>query len=68
LVAGDSSVELAARTIRKLGFFPLSGTGSGQRQPVHAENLAIAAADVIDSSAAERRVFDLPGGETLRFR
>jgi uncharacterized protein YbjT (DUF2867 family) len=64
----DRNVTAMARIIRKLGFFPLSGTGSGLRQPVYAEDLAVAAADAIDSSAAERRVFDLPGGETLRFR
>ena len=64
----DRNVTAVARIIRKLGFFPLSGTGSGLRQPVHAEDLAIAAADAIDSSAAASRLFDLPGGETLRFR
>jgi hypothetical protein len=64
----DRNVTAVARIIRKLGFFPLSGTGSGLRQPVYAEDLAIAAADAIGSSAAERRSFDLPGGETLRFR
>jgi hypothetical protein len=48
------NVTAVARIIRKLGFFPLSGTGSGRRQPVHAEELAIAAADAIDSNAAER--------------
>jgi hypothetical protein len=64
----DRNVTAVARIIRKLGFFPLSRTGSGLRQPVHAEDLAIAAADAIGCSAAERRLFDLPGGETLRFR
>jgi nucleoside-diphosphate-sugar epimerase len=64
----DRNVTAVARMIRKLGFFPLSGTGSGLRQPVHAEDLAVAAADAINSSAAEGRLFDLPGGETLRFR
>ena len=64
----DRNVTAVARIIRKLRFFPLSGAGSGLRQPVYAEDLAIAAADAIDSSEAERQLFDLPGGETLRFR
>jgi nucleoside-diphosphate-sugar epimerase len=64
----DRNVTAVARIIRKLGFFPLSGTGSGLRQPIHAEDLAMAAVDAIGSNAAERRLFDLPGGETLRFR
>ena len=64
----DRNVTAVARIIRKLGFFPLPGTGSGLRQPVHAEDLAMAAVDALGSRAAERRSFDLPGGETLRFR
>jgi nucleoside-diphosphate-sugar epimerase len=64
----DRNVTAVARIIRRLRFLPLPGTGSGLRQPVHAEDIAIAAADAIDSPAAEGKLFNLPGGETLRFR
>jgi nucleoside-diphosphate-sugar epimerase len=64
----DRTVTALARLIRKLRFFPYWGRMNGLRQPLHAEDLAIAAAQAMVSDAAKDLAFDLPGGETLSFR
>jgi nucleoside-diphosphate-sugar epimerase len=47
---------------------PLAGLGAGLRQPVHGDDIANAIVEALQSDAAVNRAFDLPGGETLRFR
>ncbi len=64
----DSNLSAVLRFVDEFGFFPIAGAGRGLRQPVHAEDLAIAAIAVTRSRAAEGGVFELAGGETLRFR
>jgi nucleoside-diphosphate-sugar epimerase len=64
----DRNVSRLAELIRRLGFLPLAGAGEGRRQPVHAEDLAIAAMAAAASPAAADRAYDLPGGETLTYR
>jgi len=64
----DRNVSTLARFIRKFRFLPVCGRASGLRQPVHADDLAVAVADAIEAAAACNRAFDLPGGETLTFR
>jgi nucleoside-diphosphate-sugar epimerase len=64
----DANVSRLARLIRKVGVLPLSGTGAGLRQPVHADDLAAGAIAAASSPAAENRAYDLPGGETLTYR
>jgi len=64
----DRSITRLANVIRRLGFLPLSGDGSGKRQPVHADDLAAGAVSAAVSSSSENRAYDLPGGETLTYR
>ncbi len=64
----DANVTRLARLIRRLGVMPLNGRGGGLRQPVHAADLADGALAAMDTAAAEGRAYDLPGGETLRYR
>lgn len=64
----DVNVTRIARLILQLGFFPLCGQGRGLRQPVHAEDCAMAAIDAAASSRAENKTYDLPGGETITYR
>ena len=47
---------------------PLVGAATGLRQPVHAEDLAIAAIAAAASPKAANKFYSLPGGETLTYR
>ncbi len=64
----DQNVTRLARLIRRLGVLPLAGRGEGLRQPVHADDLAVAAILAAMSPAAAGQAYDLPGGETLTYR
>ena len=64
----DVNITPLSRLIRRFGFMPLVGNGNGLRQPVHAEDLAIAAIAAAASPAAANMFYSLPGGETLTYR
>ena len=64
----DRSITRLANIIRRIGVLPLAGAGSGKRQPVHADDLAVGALAAAGSVAAENRAYDVPGGETLSYR
>jgi len=64
----DTNITPLSRLIRRFGFMPLVGGGSGLRQPVHAEDLAIGAIAAASSDSAANRIYSLPGGETLSYR
>jgi nucleoside-diphosphate-sugar epimerase len=64
----DTNITPLSRLIRRFGFMPVVGGGPGLRQPVHAEDLAIAALASASSRAAINKVYALPGGETLTYR
>jgi nucleoside-diphosphate-sugar epimerase len=61
----DVNIAPLSRLIRRFGFMPLVGGAAGLRQPVDAEDLAIAAAAC---PAAANRFYSLPGDETLTYR
>jgi nucleoside-diphosphate-sugar epimerase len=64
----DRNITVIAKFIRRFGFFPLLGETKGLRQPVHADDLALACLSVLDNPAAFNRAYDLSGGETLSYR
>lgn len=64
----DTNITPLSKLIRKFGFMPIVGRGSGLRQPVHAEDLAIGAISAATSIAAVNSIYSLPGGETLSYR
>jgi nucleoside-diphosphate-sugar epimerase len=64
----DRNVSSIARFVSTLGFFPLVGGGTGRRQPVHAEDLALACVQVLDDPSTHGRAYDLAGGTTLTYR
>lgn len=64
----DRNVSEIARFIRRAGFFPILGDGLGKRQPVHADDLAVACVTALGKSTACDRAYDLSGGETLTYR
>lgn len=64
----DGNVSRLAALVRRLGVLPISGRGEGLRQPVHADDLAIAAIAALGAPAAVGQIYALAGGETLTYR
>lgn len=64
----DTNITPLSRLIRKFGFMPLVGGGPGLRQPVHAEDLAIAAIAAAHSDAAIDKFYSLSGPDTITYR
>ena len=64
----DANITRLSRLIERFGFMPLAGTGSGLRQPVHAEDLAIGALAAAASPAAANKIYTTPGKDTITYR
>lgn len=64
----DVNVTRIASLISKIGFFPLYGRGQGLRQPVHAEDCALAAVSAASKGRARNKLYNLPGGDTITYR
>ncbi|CAN5171373.1 NAD-dependent epimerase/dehydratase family protein [soil metagenome] len=64
----DQNISRLAGLIRRFRVLPISGEGSGLRQPVHAQDLAAAALAALDRPETVGRAYDLPGGETFSYR
>ena len=64
----DRNITRLSEVIRRFGLLPLHGRGGGLRQPVHADDLALAALAAAASPQAYNRAFDLAGGEILTYR
>jgi nucleoside-diphosphate-sugar epimerase len=63
----DENVTEMARTIRCLGFFPVFGEASGLRQPVHADDVALACLAAL-SKPHTAKIYTLSGAEVLSYR
>jgi len=61
------SLDRLLDVARRLHFLPLPADASGLRQPLHADDLALAMLALADADAAPQGVLRLPGGETLAF-
>lgn len=64
----DKNVTTIAYFLRKFGCFALVGGGGGKRQPVHAEDLAIATISAIESPRTFGQAYNLSGAEILSYR
>ena len=64
----DANLTRLSRLIERFGFMPLAGSGTGLRQPVHAEDLAAGAAATAASSAAANKIYAIPGRDTITYR
>lgn len=64
----DKNVSFIAHFVRRFGFFPLLGQGTGFRQPVHAEDLAIACLKAYWIPTTFYQIYNLSGGQTLSYR
>jgi len=65
---GDHTLTRIAALAQRWHRFVLPGDATGLRQPVHADDLALAAFAVLDAAATHGRTYALPGGETLGYR
>ncbi len=65
---GDKNITLIARFIRRFGFFPLVGKAAGLRQPVYADDLAVACLMALNKPATFYKTYNMSGGETLSYR
>lgn len=64
----DKNIAEIARFIRRFGFFPVFGRAMGLRQPVHAEDVAMACVRAVQAPKVCRHAYNLSGGETLPYR
>jgi nucleoside-diphosphate-sugar epimerase len=64
----DKNIAEIARFVRRVGFFPLFGRAQGLRQPIHAQDVAIACVAALDSPVAVNHAYNISGGETLPYR
>lgn len=64
----DKNLTEIVRFVRRWGFFPLLGQAKGLRQPVHAEDVAMACVSALTLHAAANQTYNLSGGETLSYR
>ncbi|PIB53058.1 NAD(P)-dependent oxidoreductase [Pseudomonas sp. 2995-1] len=64
----DKNIAEIARFIRRFGFFPVFGRAMGLRQPVHAEDVAMACVHAVQAPHVCRHAYNLSGGETLAYR
>lgn len=64
----DRTLARIAAIARGAGWFLAPRGATGLRQPVHVDDLALAALAACDASSARGHAYDLPGGETLAWR
>lgn len=62
-----NSLSLIARFIARFGFFPVAGAATGQRQPLHAQDLAIACIQALEKTHLTGKTYEVSGGETLSY-
>ena len=63
----DATVSRIVRLARRWPLLPLPLGAPGLRQPVHAADLANAAAAALSAAPLDAGAFDLPGGERVAF-
>jgi nucleoside-diphosphate-sugar epimerase len=64
----DQNIAFIQKIIERFGVFPVAGRGKGLRQPVHAEDLALACIAVLDNDKTLNKAYILSGGEVLTYR
>jgi len=64
----DKNITSLAKFISKFGFFPVYPPAMGRRQPVHAEDVAIATLQAASTEKAINNSYNISGGEILTYR
>ena len=63
----DQSINLFARQIRRLGFFPIIGDGTYQLQPVPVWTVARAFVWALELPTTEKKIYEVGGPEPLTY-
>jgi nucleoside-diphosphate-sugar epimerase len=63
----DHSITFIAEIIKRFGFFMVAGDAKGLRQPIHAEDVAIAIASAINNEKSYNKSLNITGGETISY-
>lgn len=64
----DKNITVLSHFIQRWGFFPLLGEAKGLRQPVHAEDLAIACIQVLENPQTHFKRYFLTGSDILTYK
>ncbi len=64
----DWGISRIMRFIQRLRFFPVYPPAQGKRHPVHADDLAKAALQVLDNAATYDKAYNLSGRDVMTFR
>ena len=64
----DTNITRLAGLIGRFGFLPLLGGGTGLRQPVHAEDLAVGALAAMAAPVASNETYVLAGRDVMTYR
>lgn len=64
----DQNITAIAKFIQKWRTLPIAGPANGLRQPVHADDVALAVVAAIREPSSYNRSFNLGGGEVLSYR
>jgi len=64
----DKNIAEITRFIQRFSFFPLLGSATGLRMPVHAEDVANACIEAINKKSIANRIYNISGAETLTYR
>jgi nucleoside-diphosphate-sugar epimerase len=63
----DQNISQIEKIIEKFGFFVVCDGAKGQRQPIHAHDLAKAALGALMTPSTYHKAYDVSGGETLSY-
>lgn len=63
----DNGIAWIMRFVRRFGFFPVYPPAMGKRHPVHVDDLAKAALDVLNNTATYNKSYNLSGGNIVNF-
>ena len=64
----DKDISLLARFMRQFGMFFVLPPAAGRRQPVHVDDLAMAAMQLLEAPGSFGKSYNLGGGEILGYR
>ena len=64
----DKNISSVAACVKRFGFFPVYPPAVGRRQPVHAEDVALATLQAAVTEQAHNKGYNISGGEVLTYR
>lgn len=64
----DRNVSEVTRFIRRFGFFPIVGDAKGLRQPIHADDVALACLQALQAKHVVNQTYNVSGSEVLAYR